>query len=211
MKRKTDNVISAAGVLCLIAGLAVMFVSRYMGLTLIAIYLVIWIFLNIPSGFPLRKEGLNERMAGEAVPAAIEKTGHEINRTPGNVIIRSLAGTELGTPIEELEGDPAWRELLEEEKTPLQTGLLPEERVYGNLYMNLIASVRDNRVRKISLAHNMDEQLQRLLQKIHNHYGTAAKIGDEQAQWEDDRTRLEFFSRDNQANLVLSDRQLEKG
>lgn len=211
MKLETNNVISAVGLLCLIAGFAVMFVSRYMGLTLIAIYLVIWICLNFPSGFSLRKEGLNERMAGETVPAAIEKTGHEIDRTPGNVIIRSLAGTGLGTPREELEGDPAWRELLEEEKTPLQTGLLPEERVYGNLNMNLIASVRDNRVRKISLAHNMDEQLQRLLQKIHNHYGTAAKIGDEQAQWEDDRTRLEFFSRDDQANLVLSDRQLEKG
>jgi hypothetical protein len=211
MKRKIDNVISVVGLLCLIAGFAVMFDSRYIGLTLIAIYLVIWIFLNFPSGFPLRKEGLNERMAGETVPAAIEKTGHEIDRTPGNVIIRSLAGTELGTPIEELEEDPAWRELLEEEKTPLQTGLLPGERVYGNLNMNLIASVRDNRVRKISLAHNMDERLQRLLQKIHNHYGTTAKIGDEQVQWEDDRTRLEFFSRDDQANLVLSDRQLEKG
>jgi len=205
MNHNTDRLISAVGLLCLAAGLGIMFISRYMGLTLIAIYLVIWILQNFPRSSVLRKESSDDSRTDGLITSFMEKMGEEIDRAPEGVVIQCLAGIELGLPVEKLENNPAWKELAKEEKAPLQSGLLSDERVYGHLRMNLLVSVRDEVVWRVSFAHRVDERLRDIMGKIHDHYGTVWENGDGRTVWEDGGTRLEFVSKSGNANLVLSD------
>jgi hypothetical protein len=179
-----------------------MFVNRYMGLTLIAVYLVIWLFLNVPLG----RKGLDETAVDESVSSPIEIIGSEIDRTSEDFIPRSLAGVELGRPVEELESDPAWEEWAEEERGLMGSELRADERLFGSLNRNLTVSTREDVVCKISFAHPKDAQLDMLIEKIHGHYGTAEDPESEWIVWEDENARLDFISREQMVNLVLTEK-----
>lgn len=197
--------ISTIGLLCLAVGIGAMFVSRHMGLTLIAVYLVTWIFLNFPmvSKGGKIKTGEGERKV--TLPQALELIVRERDRAPPGKVVRSLAGISLGTSVDELEENSSWKELREQERKPLQPGLHEGERVFGSLDMNLLAGILDRKVWKVSLAWKQDEQARHLIQRLHDLHGTEWGEEDGRVVWEDGSTRLEALLMGDKVNLVLSD------